>query len=248
MNQRFGASASCFEPLARLKVGLKVAAVVVAVGALAAVWLLTPVRSLATPEELQKLIAPVLHSPLLPLYTLAAFVVAGALHLSVWLVIFQTSLVFPPVAAFPLSMAGALLSSGLFFGLGRLLGQDVVTRFAPARVQRAVSGAGLESIIAVRVLPILPFTTVNLCCGAFGVRPSVFMGGTAIGMAPGILGISVLGERLLAVLKDPTPTSVGVLVGVVGLLVGAATLLRRRGNRRAGPTPAGPSDPSPPPA
>ena len=230
------------------KLWLKVVVVVAAVAALAAVWLFTPVRTLATPEELQKLIAPVTDSPFLPLFTLVAFVVAGALFLSVWLVIFQTSLLFPPVAAFPLAMAGALLSALLFYGLGRLLGADVVTRVAPARVQRAVRGAGLESMIAVRVLPILPFTFVNMCCGAFGVRPAVFVGGTVIGMAPGILGMSLLGERLLAALKDPTPASVGLLVVVAGVLVGTATLLRRRGNRMSpdAATPAAPSDPSPP--
>jgi uncharacterized membrane protein YdjX (TVP38/TMEM64 family) len=227
----------------RAKSAGKVVIVVAAVAVLASVWLFTPVRSLATPEELQKLLAPVTDSPWLPLYTLAAFVVAGALFLSVWLVIFQTSLLFSPAAAFPLAMAGSLLSALLFYGLGRVLGADVVTRFAPQKVQVAVRGAGLESIIAVRVLPILPFTFVNLCCGAFGVRPAVFVGGTAIGMAPGILGMSLLGERLLAAMKDPTPESVGVVVVVAGLLIGTATLLRRRANKIR---PGGPSDPSPP--
>ncbi|MDP2340550.1 MAG: VTT domain-containing protein [Deltaproteobacteria bacterium] len=224
---------------------LKVVVVVVAVVALVSAWVFTPLRTLATPGELQKLIAPVTESPWLPGYMLIAFVVAGALFLSVWLVIFQTSLLFPPIAAFPLAMAGALLSALLFYGLGRLLGADVVTRMAPQRVQVAVRGAGLESIIAVRVLPILPFTFVNLCCGAFGVRPAVFVGGTVIGMAPGILGMSLLGERLLAAMKDPTPESVGVVVVVAALLIGTATLLRRRANR-VELRPAAPSDPSPP--
>ena len=222
---------------------VKVAVVVVAVVALAAAWIFTPLSTLATPAALQKLIEPLTTSPLLPLYTLVAFVVAGALFLSVWLVIFQTSLLFPPLAAFPLALAGALLSALLFYGLGRVLGADVVTRMAPERVQRAVRGAGLESIIAVRVLPILPFTFVNLCCGAFGVRPAVFVVGTVIGMTPGILGISLLGERLLAVLKDPTPASVALLVVVAVVLVGTATLLRRLAAKRGAL-----SGPSPPPA
>lgn len=209
----------------------KIAIAVVAVVVLAAVWAFTPVRSLATPEELQKLIAPVADSPLLPLYTLAAFLVAGALFISVWLVIFQTGLLFPPLAAFGLSLAGALLSAAISYGVGRALGRDVVEKMAPARVRRAVEGAGLESIIAVRILPLLPFTLVNLCCGAFHVRFGVFVAGTVVGMVPGIIGMTLLGERLLATLKDPTPASVALLIGTAALVVGVAALLRRRASR-----------------
>ncbi len=211
-----------------MRPAFKITVVVVAVAALAAVWLFTPVRALATPAELQKLIAPLTTSPLLPLYTLAAFLVAGALFISVWLVIFQTSLLFPPVAAFFLSLLGALLSAVLAYGVGRALGSDVVEKWAPEKVKRAVTGAGLESVIAIRILPILPFTLVNLCCGAFHVRFGVFVGGTVVGMLPGIIGMVLLGERLLATMKDPTPASIALLVGAVVVVVGAATLLRRR--------------------
>lgn len=212
---------------------VKGAIVVAALAALAAAWIFTPLRTLATPEEFSKLIAPLTSSPFLPGYVLAAFVVAGALFLSVWLVIFQTSLLFPPLVAFPLAMAGALLSSSLFYGLGRALGEDVVKRFAPQKVQAAVAGAGLESVIVVRLLPVLPFTFVNLCCGAFRVRFPVFVAGTAIGMTPGILGMSLLGERLLSTIKHPTPLSVLALVAVAAVLVGSATLIRRLAQRRA---------------
>lgn len=212
---------------------VKAAVVVVAVAALVCAWLFTPLRTLATPEEFSNLIAPLTSSPFLPLYVLAAYVVAAALFLSVWLVIFQTSLLFPPLAAFPLAMAGALLSSTLFYALGRALGEDVVKKWAPARVQQAVAGAGLESVIVVRLLPVLPFTFVNLCCGAFRVRFPVFVGGTVIGMTPGILGMSLLGERLLSTIKNPTPLSVLALVAVAVVLVGAATLIRRFAQRRS---------------
>jgi uncharacterized membrane protein YdjX (TVP38/TMEM64 family) len=217
-----------------VKVAVKVVVVVAALAALALVWIFTPIRELATPEELQRRIAPLTSSPLLPLYTLLAFVVAGALFLSVWLLIFQTSLLFSPAAAFPLALAGSLLSASLFYGLGKALGQDVVVKWAPLRVQTAVRGAGLESIIAVRLLPVLPFTFVNMCCGAFGVRFGTFVVGTAVGMTPGILGMSLLGERLLAVIRQPTPLSIGALVGVAAVLVVGASWFRRSAARRVG--------------
>jgi len=211
---------------------LKLGLVVVAVAALVAAWVLTPLKDLANPEALAALIAPLTSSPLLPLYILAAFLVAGAVMISVWLVIFQTCLLYGPLVAFPLALGGATMSAVVFFGLGHLLGRDVVARLAPARVQQALQRVTLESIVAIRVLPILPFTLVNLSCGAFGVPLRTFVGGTVIGMAPGVLGMTFLGDRLLAVIKDPTPSAILALVVVVVVLIGIAQLFRRRAAAR----------------
>jgi uncharacterized membrane protein YdjX (TVP38/TMEM64 family) len=204
------------------------------VGAIAALWAWTPLHDVRSPADLQRLLDPVVHSPWLPAILLGAFLVAGLLFISVWIVIVQTCLLLPPAAAFPLALFGALLSALTFYGVGRALGRDAIERLAPARVQRAVTGAGLESIIAVRVLPLLPFTLVNLCCGAFGVDLRVFVTGTVIGMIPGIAAVTVLGDRLLAVLHEPTPTSVAGLVAVAVLLAGVAFALRRVAARRRG--------------
>jgi uncharacterized membrane protein YdjX (TVP38/TMEM64 family) len=124
------------------------------------------------------------------------------------------------------------LSATIFFGLGHLLGRDVVAKLAPARVQQALQRVTLESIVAIRVLPILPFTLVNLSCGAFGVPLRTFVGGTIIGMAPGVLGMTFLGDRLLAVIKNPNPAAIAALVAVVVVLIGIAQLFRRRAAAR----------------
>lgn len=199
----------------------------------AGIWQFTPLHTVRSVHDLQVILAPVLASPLLPAVLLLAFVVAGLLFLSVWIVILQTCLLYAPSVAVPLALGGALLSACIFYGVGRFLGRDVVERFAPLRVQRAVAGAGLEAIIAVRVLPLLPYTFVNLCCGAFGVPWPTFVVGSVVGMAPGIVGLAVLGDRVLAVLRDPSPASVAAVVGVVVVLVGVALVLRRRAIARA---------------
>jgi phospholipase D1/2 len=210
-----------------MRIVVRVALLLALVGVVAALWAWTPLHTVRGPADLQRVLAPVVDSPWLPAALLLAFVVAGLLFISVWVVIVQTCLLLPPAAAFPLALGGALLSSLIFYGVGRALGRGAVERFAPARVQRAVAGAGLETIIAVRVLPLLPYTFVNLCCGAFGVDARVFVLGTVLGMTPGIAALAVLGERVVAVLREPTPTSVAGLIAVALLLVGAAVALRR---------------------
>jgi uncharacterized membrane protein YdjX (TVP38/TMEM64 family) len=211
---------------------LQIALIVVAVVGLAAVWLLLPIREYADPAAVARLVAPVVESPWLPLIVLGAFLVAGAVMLSVWIVIFQTCLLYSPVVAFPMALGGATLSALTFYGLGRLLGRDVVMRLVPPRVQQALERVTLESIIAVRVLPLLPFTLVNMTCGAFGVPVRTFLLGTVLGMAPGVLGMTLVGERILAVIREPTPDAIVGLVGVVAVLVLVARFFRKRAAAR----------------
>ena len=54
-----------------------------------------------------------------------------------------------------------------------------------------------------------------------------------IGMTPGVLGMSLLGERLLSTIKNPTPLAVLGLVAVAVVLVSAATLIRRFAQKRS---------------
>ena len=214
------------------RLALQIALMVLAVAGLAAVWLLLPIREYADPDAIARLVAPVVESPWLPLIILGAFLAAGAVMLSVWVVIFQTCLLYSPVVAFPLALGGATLSALTFYSLGRLLGRDVVMRLVPPRVQQALERVTLESIIAVRVLPILPFTLVNMTCGAFGVSLRTFLPGTVLGMAPGVLGMTLVGERILAVIREPTPGAIVGLVGVVAALVLVARFFRKRAAAR----------------
>lgn len=211
---------------------LQLLVVVVVVAAFIAAWVFLPIREYATPEAIGRLIAPVVESPWLPLYILAAFILTSAVLISVWLVILQTCLLYGPLVAFPLALGGATLAALTYYGVGRLLGRDVVVRHVPVRVQQALSTVTLESIIAIRVLPILPFTLVNLTCGAFGVPLRTFVVGTVIGMAPGVLGMALLGERLLAVIRDPTPGAIGALVVVIAIVLVVARAFRRRAAAR----------------
>ena len=86
-----------------------------------------------------------------------------------------------------------------------------------------------------RLVPLLPYTFVNLCCGAFGVRFRVFVAGTILGMAPGIVGLAVLGERLLAVIRHPSPEAIAGLCAAVAVVAAFAVALRRRARRRMPP-------------
>ena len=74
------------------------------------------------------------------------------------------------------------------------------------------------------MLPIAPFTFINLAAGASHVRFVDFLAGTFLGMAPGILVITLLGNQLSQVLSDPEPKQLGLfgllVLGWLGLSLG----------------------------
>lgn len=183
-------------------------------------------------EQFDAALEPIRGSAWLPVGLIVAFLVAGLLFFSVWLVILQCALLLDPPAAIAVAMAGSLASSTTFFVIGRGALAPFVRRRLGQRVLQAVQGASLEHIIAIRVLPILPFTGVNLAAGALGVPFRRYFVGTALGMAPGITALALLGDRAVAVVREPTPASIATLVGAAALLVVVATGLRRWARRK----------------
>jgi uncharacterized membrane protein YdjX (TVP38/TMEM64 family) len=199
-----------------------------AVLAVVLVVVATPVLDYVEPSKLQQALQSLAGHPLLPAMLLGAFVVAGAVFVSVWLVIAQTALFYGPSVSIPLAFAGALLSALTFYGAGRLLGAAFVHRIAPQRVQRAVQGAGLEAMVAVRIVPLLPFTFVNLCAGAFHVQLRTYVLGTILGMGPGIIAVCLLGDQLMVLLRNPTPNAIAGALAAAVLVAGLLYALQRR--------------------
>ena len=57
----------------------------------------------------------------------------------------------------------------LTYSVGSLLGRETVRRFAGAqvsRLSRRIARHGLTAILIVRILPVAPFTVVNVMAGA----------------------------------------------------------------------------------
>lgn len=118
-----------------------------------------------------------------------------------------------PLAA-ALVYGAALLGAALAFVLGRLLGRDAVERLSGTRLKRAdhlLARRGLRTVLAVRLVPLVPFTAINYAAGLSAVRRGDYALGTAVGIIPGTLGYVALGS--------------GVASGHLQLVVVAATVL-----------------------
>ena len=125
----------------------------------------------------------------------------------------------------------ALLSAAVTYAIGRRLGQGLLRKFAGRRLNRLsqrLGRRGLLAMVIVRLLPIAPYSIVNVVAGASQIGWRDFMLGTAIGLTPGIFGISLFVDRALTAIRHPGPLTFSVLAVIVALLVAGGWMIRRQ--------------------
>ncbi|MBC7907276.1 MAG: VTT domain-containing protein, partial [Rhodospirillaceae bacterium] len=174
------------------------------------------------------------------LMVIGGFLLAGLLRLPVSLAVLGTAALMGPWPGFLNSLLGVLSSAALLYGFGHVLGRAKVRRLAGwkvNRVHRALARHGILAILLLRLMPVAGFSVINLVAGASAVGFRDFMVGTIIGVAPGILAMSVLGDRLLAVLRTPSVENISVLVFATALVIAAQFLVVGRLGRARAPSP-----------
>ncbi len=136
-----------------------------------------------------------------------------------------------------LSWIAALAGAAVAFGLGRTLGREAVNRLTHgrgARVDRLLAEHGFTAVIALRLVPVLPYTAINYSAGLTGVGWRAYLAGSALGMVPGSLAYSALG----AWGADPWGIFAGVAALVILVVVGGIVGKRLLGQHDGGvPTP-----------
>ena len=151
------------------------------------------------------------------------------------LFIVPASLIWPLWLAVLLSWAGSIGAGVVGFGFARSLGRDWVQARLPDRLRgydQRLAERGLTTVIVVRLLFFLA-PPAHWVLGLSRVRFATFVAGTAIGFAPGIALITVVGKGAVVWLEG---RSSGVWLAAGALLVGALVLARRlraRGRLRA---------------
>lgn len=125
-------------------------------------------------------------------------------------------------------MAAVVLGATLSFFIGRhLIGESVRTLVGPHMrdVDDAVRRSFL-AVLAIRVMPVLPFTLLNYAFGVTAIRYAVFALATAIGSTPGTAAYVAVG----AVGADVTSWQFWAALSAIGVvsLVGVIIAARRR--------------------
>lgn len=158
------------------------------------------------------------------------FVAASLLFMPITMLIAGTTAALGLGVGIPIAAAGTMASAFLAYALGRVCGQPVVTPLLGGRllsIRQAILRHGVFSVAAIRLVPIAPFTVVNIAAGAINVRPVAFIAGTALGMAPGFIVLALLGAQLAVALTAPSWPAALLSLALIALWVAVALAAQR---------------------
>ncbi|GAA3947665.1 hypothetical protein GCM10022278_03590 [Allohahella marinimesophila] len=144
------------------------------------------------------------------------YILAGILFFPVTVLSVAVAAVFGPLWGPIYGMAGALCSAALLFGAGQAMGGDSLSRIGGSkvkRVDRKFRDSGIIGVAAIRVIPIAPFSLVNLVAGFSSIRFYQFIMGTFLGMAPLMVAKGFVGDSLAQIVISPSAQNIGYLTG-----------------------------------
>jgi phospholipase D1/2 len=199
--------------------------------ALAAAWRWTPLGAWVRWDTLVALGNRVSENAAAPFIVLSAYVVGGMVMFPVTVMIVVTAFTFGPARGFFYSLFGALLAAIVTYGVGRVLGRNAVSRLSGSRVNllsRRLARHGVITVGAVRLIPMAPFTVVNLVAGASHIRFWDFVFGTMLGMSPGIAAITLFEHQLGAAIRQPGLGSFTLLALVTAAIIAAIFGIRAK--------------------
>lgn len=218
---------------------IRFAVVLLLMGGLAAAWRWTPLGDWLKVEAFEGLRNSLAGNPASVFIVIGAFLVGSFMVVPVTFMVLLTTFIFGPVSGGVYALLGCLAGAVSTYFLGRLLGREKMGRLAGSRIRkvsRRLANHGLVTMTVVRLLPVAPFTVVNMVAGAAHIRFQDFVFGTLLGMLPGIVAIGVFAQQLEGLVERPEIGKAFFLAALLLAMLAAGFLVRKwlTKNRRSG--------------
>lgn len=184
---------------------VRLGGLVVAVAVLTAVWRLTPLADVLTPERVVAWAQSFGDHFWAPLLVLAAYTPACIVMFPRPLITLFAVTAFGPLFGFLYAMLGIQIAAWVTYVAGRHLDRSAIRRLAGAKLNRIIEvlrHRGLLAMTALRLVPLAPFAVEGAIAGAVRIRLWHYLLGTALGMLPGTLAATVFGDQLQALFHD----------------------------------------------
>ena len=197
---------------------LTIAASIVVTILLALLWKLTPLADMAGPDEVIGWFRGFSGSFWAPAAIIFAHLVASIVMFPRPLLTIAAVVAFGMVAGFAYSMIGVLISAAAGWYAGKLFDEKRIKRMAGPRLApmtRMLKKEGLIACTLLRLLPVAPFTVESVVAGALRVKLWHLLAGTFLGMLPGMLGTTILGDQLAAAFSGDREMNRWVIAGAV---------------------------------
>lgn len=203
--------------------------------ALVLLWRFTPLREFATPDAVVHFFRSYRHHPLALAIVTLIYVAGGLLGFPLTVMIVATTAAFGLWTGVFYASVGSMISAAVGYGAGRLMGAARLEHFLGARarkIKEGVRGHGIAAVTTIRILPVAPFSVVNVVAGALSVKFRDYMIGTALGLAPGFIVLAVAGRRVSSFMAHPTLQGGAMLAAVLAIWLvlsyGLQVLVRHR--------------------
>lgn len=216
------------------------AAVVALMLAMVLAWKLTPLSQYATPSKIAPLLEEWQHTPWLFPITIGIYVISTLLFFPVMVLDISTVMAFGLPFGPMLALSGACSSAAAGFLVGHFGGPRVLEYLLGSKakkVSKHVNKLGIAGIALLRMVPVAPFTAVNLAIGLSRTSFWVFIIGTFCGLLPGVLVFSLLRQSLFRLWHHPDLQGILFAAGGVACwaaLVATTHILSRRYQARKG--------------
>src|SRR6266566_2475699 len=140
---------------------------------------------------------------------LVALSVPGSVYFTL-----ASGFLFGPWAGTAYALIGATLGAIVVFLAARAGLAGLAARAGPwvRRFEAGFRRDGLNYLLVLRLIPIIPFWLLNLVAGAIGLRLRVFVVGTFVGMIPVSFIYASLGNGLGTLAEEGRPPDLAILV------------------------------------
>jgi phospholipase D1/2 len=205
--------------------------ILVVLFAMAAAWKWTPLAEQIDIRRISAWALSLRSNPARPLIILAAYLIGSLLLVPVTVLIMATAIVFGPLLGMVYSLAGCFLGAAATYALGYVLGRDFVRKIAGSkwrRLEHKIGQTGIVAVATLRLIPVAPFTVVNIISGAFQVPFRDYFIGSVLGLAPGILAINLFAHQFERAIRNPGAGSFVLLGGLVVISGLGIVWLRRK--------------------
>lgn len=194
------------------------------------VWSYTPLARWADPDVLMPALAAARDEWWIYPLLLAAYVIGGLLLFPLTVLLAVTGMLLGPLRGFVTAMVCGLVSAWVGYFAGSWTGAEAirnVTGRTFRRIYHGLQAQGTVTVTALRMVPVAPFTVVNMVMGAAHVRLRAYLVGTALGLVPGVFVMTMMGDRLREMWRHPDPLNILWFALVAVLWIGLAFVLQR---------------------
>ena len=198
------------------------------------IWRWSPLVERADPEQLGHLLDRVSDSVYAGPIVVAAYVLGSLIVFPVTALIAATGVAFGPWEGLAWASVGTLVAAIVYYHLARLLRPEFVDRWLgrwTRKMGRRFQRDGIVAIMIARNVPFAPFQLVNIVGGLANIRFTDYLVGTILGMAPTILALTILGDRLRGAWDSPTIANVVLLLLAIVLWFAVALGLQALSNQ-----------------